>query len=100
MKYHILSMVLWSWVLCAVTIPKSSLQTVKDDLLVKLQEAEKIQDQTSIKKYQTDLAEIEKKIKKFELEWLHHRKSQLSMQTATPETMKEINEIESLISVR
>lgn len=81
----------------AIDIPKSSLETVKQDIVDSLKKAEVTHDAASIEKHQKELVEIDKKIQKFKQEWLEFRKNQLSAQSSTPEIATELQEIERLL---
>jgi len=84
----------------ALEIPKSSLEVVKHDVATKLAAAQKERNTSLISKFQTALDNIEKKIKKFELEWLKYRKSQLMIKPTDTAVTAEINEIDKLIKER
>lgn len=92
--------VVLSGVLCAVVeIPKSSLEQVKMDTIKQLEAAQKAKNAGLVAKYQAELGKIEKKIQKFEREWLEYRRQQLKAKpTAT--SMAEIAEIDKLLQAR
>ena len=87
-------------VLYALEIPKSSLEVVKGHVVAKLEVAQKQNNHVLITKYQAQLLKIEKKIQKFELEWLEYRKHQLEMRSKDPAIDAEISEINTLIRAR
>jgi len=86
--------------LSSITIPKSSLETVKSDVITKLENAQKQKDPILIKKYQDELNQLAEKIKHFELEWLQYRKRQLSLKPSNPAIKTELEEINVMIKVR
>lgn len=81
-----------------VEIPKSSLEVVKSDVETSLKKAQAANDQQGIDKYHKELVELNKKIRKFEQEWLEYRKNQLKvLSPTTPEVTIELNEINKLL---
>ena len=83
-----------------IEIPKSSLDPLRSMISTKLEVAKSKKDRKLIAKYRADLDKIEKKIKKFELEWLEYRKNQLKAKPTDASITKEINEIDKLIRER
>ncbi len=88
------------FILHAVDIPKSSLESVKADTTAKLAAAEKEHNTNLIDKYQAEVNELDKKIKKFELEWLEYRKHQLETKKTDPAAATELQELDKLIKAR
>jgi hypothetical protein len=56
-----------------VTIPKSALEVIKNQIESDLQSATKQKNLKLIKKYQAELASVKAKIKNFEQEWLGYK---------------------------
>ncbi|HEV2601942.1 MAG TPA: hypothetical protein VGT41_06665 [Candidatus Babeliales bacterium] len=78
-------------------IPKSSLEVVKSEIETSLKKAQETNDKKLVDKYYAELTELNKKIKKFEREWLQYRRGQLATQSETPEITAEINQIDALL---
>lgn len=87
-------------VYAGVEIPKSSLEHIKNDIIRRLETAQKEHDQKLEEKYQKELAHVEQKIKKFECEWLEYRKNQLKAKPITDAVKNEMDEIDILIKAR
>lgn len=85
----------------ALDIPKSSLETVKTHIQKQLSDAEKSQDKILIAQYKKELDTTEKKIKKFEIEWLEYKKIQLTQKSNSSankvDNQKILNEIDVLL---
>jgi len=88
-----------SYMLPAVQIPKPSLEHVKNKIEQQLADARKEKDTAAIAKYEAELSKINKKIKKFELEWLEFEKSRL-MAKYGDAAAADIQEMDHLIAAR
>jgi len=82
-----------------IQIPKSSLEQIKNKIISQLEDARKNRDNSAITKYEKELTEIDKKIKKFEIEWLEFEKSKL-MAKGTDAASADMQEIDSLLAER
>ena len=78
LKLYVALIILVPCMLRAIEIPKSSLSLE----VPKLEAAKNKKDRKLIARYQAELDKIEKKIEKFELEWLQYRKKQLKAKPA------------------
>lgn len=82
-------------------IPKSSLETVKTHIQKQLTDAEKTEDKALIDKYKKELDITQKKIKKFEIEWLEYKKIQLTQKSNSSanitDNQKILNEVDALL---